>query len=173
MSKKTTQAAVEKFIAKQCAPQNSREPKRRNKKPERQTETDCLLWCRANNMFVHVIESSSYDHILGRKTLSKTTVGMPDLIGNTINGNSVYIELKAKDRRSTLKDHQRAFLIEKIRQNCFAVVVDSVHKLDQYYKEFCKLRNQESRQTYLLDCLPRKINRSFKARDEFEKKHGF
>lgn len=173
--KTSTQRAVEKFIAKQCAPQNNRQPKKKNKKPERDTENDCLIWCRANNIFVHVVESSSYDPITGRKTFSRATAGMPDLIGNTANGNSIYIELKAKDRRSTLKDHQRDFLIEKIKQNCFAVVVDSVEKLNQYFREFCKLKNLESRQTYLINCLPRKTaSRSNNTIvDDFEKQFGF
>ena len=173
--KESTRKALENYITRECAPKNSRQPKKKYNKPERQTENDCLIWCRSKNIFVHVVESSSYDPIVGRKTFSRATPGMPDLIGNTANGNSVYIELKAKQRRSTLKEHQREFLIAKIKQNCFAVVVDRVEKLDQYFREFCKLKNLEMRQTYLLDCLPQKTgsrNTSL-GRDDFEKQHGF
>ena len=172
MSKESTLKAIMNYTRKQD--NLSLPSKRKNKKPEKQTEKECLLWCQQNNVFCHVIEASSYDPILKRSTVSKAQVGMSDLIGNNQHGLAMFIELKAKDRRSALSEHQRSFLIEKINQNCFAVVVDSREKLDHYYSEFSQLNDHADKRKYLLSCLPKKRSGSRnKNADPFEKKYGF
>lgn len=171
--KASTEAAIHKFIQKNCGPQNSRVPKRQNKKPEKKTESDVLHWARDNGFYLHVVEASSYDPLLGRKGMAKAQAGLSDVIGNTPTGLSCWIELKAKDRRSTLSELQRRFLEQKIEQNCFAVVVDTVDRLNQYWRGFCTLKTPTEKQKYLTDCLPKKSQRIKPARDQFEEKYGF
>ena len=154
--KDSTNAAMLKYHQKQLNQQTTRERKGTYKKPEKNTEKNVLLWARSHNIHLHVVESSSYDPLLRRKGMSRAAVGFPDLVGNTQEGHSLWIELKAKDRRSTLSDKQREFLLAKIQQNCFAVVVDSVERLAQYWKGYWSQRSESDRQSYLSSCLPKK-----------------
>ena len=175
MDRKTsTQNAIHNFIKREMgAARNKEVPTRQNKSPERDVESDVLKWANSNGFFFHVIEASNYNPLTGKseKENSKAEAGFSDLVGNTPNGLACYVELKAKDRRSTLSSSQRRFLEKKISQNCFAVVVDSDIRLAQYWKGFCSLKGFERRQAYLYDCLPKQ--RAKKARDSFEEKFGF
>ena len=169
----STKQAIDRFIRKQSARENKTAPVKQNKKPERDTEKAVLHWARDNGFFLHLVESSSYDPILRRKGSARAQSGMSDLIGNTPDGLACYIELKAKDRRSTLSESQRLFLKQKIEQNCFAVVVDSVDRVSQYWRGFCSLKTSLERRQYLLDCLPKKSTRVKPPRDKFEEEFGF
>lgn len=174
--KESTRAAIHNFIRKEMNDRESREvPTRRNKAPERETETSVLKWCRSNGFSVHVVEASVYDRVTGSRGEAKAEAGFSDVVGNTALGLACYIELKAEGRRSTLSELQRRFLTSKIHQNCFAVVVDSEKRLAQYWKGFCSLKSPEQRVAYLLDCLPKLQPQKGKQRpiDEFEKKFGF
>lgn len=171
--KASTQAAIHNFLKKEYAKGSTREPQRKNKKPERETEHSVFHWAKYNGFFLHVIDSSTYDPILCRKGTAKAQSGMPDLIGNTPNGLACYIELKAEGRRSNLSLLQQLFLEQKIDQSCFAVVVDSAEKLAQYWRGFCSLKTSVERQKYLKDCLPKKSTREKPPRDKFEEEHGF
>lgn len=166
-----TEKALNNYFKKALGQGTSKEPSRKNKKPEKKTEDAVLHWAKANGFFLHIVDSSSYDLILQKKGMARAAAGLPDAVGNTPNGLSCWIELKAKDRRSTLSESQRHFLMQKILQNCFAVVVDSEARLDRYWRQFCALKSSDDRQAFLLDCLPRKNQRE--ARDDFEKNHGF
>lgn len=154
--KKSVQDSMKRYYERQLNQGVSREVKAKNKKPEKNTEAAVLEWSRHNNCFLHVIESSSFDPVSRRKTLSKAQAGFPDIVGNTNDGLSLYIELKAKDRRSTLREDQRSFLIMKIHQGCFAAVVDSRERLEQYWKGYHSLKTINEKKSYLLDCLPNK-----------------
>lgn len=171
--KESTKAAINSFIQRECAPQNNREPTRRNKSPERNTEKDVLKWGRLNGFHLHVVEASTYNPVTrqAESQNSKAEAGFPDVVGNTSTGLVCYIELKAKDRRSKLSESQRRFLEQKISQNCFAVVVDSDKRLEQYWKGFCSLKSGDQRQAFLYDCLPHQKKK--KPRDGFEKSFGF
>ncbi len=154
--KKSTREAIFKYHQKQLNQGVTREPKRKNKKPEKDVEKEVMEWARLNQVFLHVVEASSYDPISRRRVLSKAQAGFPDLVGNNVEGHACYIELKAKDRRGTVSEHQRLFLEKKIDQGSFSVVVDSVARLEQYWKGFWSLKNPDERKTYLRDCLPKK-----------------
>ena len=154
--KKNVHRALQNYHSKQLNQGLTREPKRKNKKPEKEVEKEIMEWAQDNGIYLHVIEASSYDPRLGRKGLSKAESGFPDLVGNTNEGQSLYIELKAVDRRSTVSESQRLFLENKIDQSCFAVVVDSRQRLEQYWKGFFSHKEVEARKTYLRDCLPKK-----------------
>lgn len=136
---------------------------RKNKKPEKIVESQCLIWARQNKFFVHVIESRATRLAGGKgfKNTGNAPKGIPDLVGNTIfEGNAlpVYIELKAKDRRSSLSFKQYIFLCNKIEQGCFATVVDSVERLDEFWTKYKSLQTKPERTRYLFDCLPRKTS---------------
>lgn len=154
MSKSSIEKAMLKYHQKQL-PNNNRQPKSKNKKPEKDTQKQVMEWAKNQGLFLHVVESSSYDPILRRKGMSRAAFGFPDIVGNTLCGQIVWIELKAKGRQSTLKPAQRDFLEKKIQQNCFAVVVDSAERLSQYWKGYNSLKSDQERQSYLLDCLPK------------------
>lgn len=145
---------------------SSRQPRRKNKTPEKDVEKAVLEWARDNNIFLHVIEASSWDPRLGRKGSAKAQTGFPDLVGNSSDGLSLYVELKAKDRRSTLSEVQRLFLTRKIEQGCFAVCVDSPLKLDQYLRKFLSLANTDLRRSYLIDCLPKRMSSRKPPKDD-------
>lgn len=163
--------AIQKNAQRELKAQSKKESTRKRGKPEKTVEASCLLWIKAQGFDVDVVEASSYDPILRKKGSSKTTAGFSDLVGNDTDGLALFIELKAKDRRSTLSQLQRIFLIKKIKLNCFAVVVDSHEKLAQYYSGFKALKTKELRQAYLLDCLPKP--RQKKPKDTFEERFGF
>lgn len=101
---------------------------------------------------VDIIEvKGSYNAEAGRYLSGKTRAGYADISGNTPNGIACYIEVKAKDRRNTLKDHQRDFLIEKISTNSFAIVADSIPYLMECIKGW---ESSMSKKAYLLSLLP-------------------
>lgn len=171
-TKKSIEAAMMRHHQKQLARENNLGPSRRNKAPERDTQTEVLRWGRSNNFFLHVVEASVYDRVTGQRGEAKAEAGFPDVTGNTPTGLSCYIELKAKDRRSTVSELQRRFLTLKIEQNCFAVVVDSADRLAQYWKGFASLKTEVERRAYLKDCLPKQVQRKG-AGDSFSQKYGF
>ena len=154
--KKNIMNAIHKYHGRQLNQGLTREPKGKNRKPEKDTEKQVMAWGRENRVFLHVIEASTYNGRTGTFGDSKVQKGFSDIVGNTEQGLACYIELKAKDRRSNLSEAQREFLEQKIDQNCFAVVVDSRARLEQYWKGFWSLKNVEDRKTYLRDCLPKK-----------------
>jgi len=156
--------AILKYSGKQLPSKRKRQT--RNKKPEKLVESNVLQWSKNNGMFLHVIESSSYDPRLGTIGTQKAESGFSDLVGNTDGGFAIYIELKAKDRRSTLRLDQRIFLENKIDQGCFAVVTDSVEHLAHTWTEYKSLDRGE-RKHYLLGCLPRQISKKDAVNPEF------
>lgn len=171
--KKSTSAAMLKYHKKQLAQGTTREPRTKHKKPEKNTEAEVLLWANNYNIHLHVVDSSSYDYRHGHRGVQKAQTGFPDLVGNTEGGLVLWIELKAKDRRSTVSHSQRTFLLAKISQNCFAVVVDSAERLEQYWRGYTSLKNLKERQAYLYDSLPKKVVQRGKPRDKFEQEFGF
>lgn len=173
--KKSVENAINRYYERQQALGTTREPTRKNKTPERDVQKECLAWGRSNGFSLHVVEASRYNASLGQKGDAKVEAGFSDLVGNTQQGLACYIELKAKGRRSTLSYSQREFLVKKIEQSCFAVVVDSVQKLQQYWKSFCSLKTPEERKNHLLSSLPQKVPQRGKKKDQdaFEKRYGF
>jgi hypothetical protein len=106
--------------------------------PEKLVEKEVLEACKQLNIDVDVIESkATFSKNLGRYTQSRSAPeGMSDLVGNDREGLSVYIELKARGKLRTLRPKQKAFLLRKIENNCFAVCVDSADLLFELYYQF-------------------------------------
>lgn len=127
-------------------------PPRKNKKPEKEVEQEVLEWAERQNIYLHVIEAKAvFSASAGRYLSGQCESGMPDLIGNNNSGQSLYIELKAKGRRSNLSLDQYQFLKNKIDQNCFAVVVDSAHCLNEFYYTWLNSKNKSG---FLSSVLP-------------------
>lgn len=126
--------------------------RRKNQKPEKQVEKDCLDWSKRNSVFLHVIESKAvFSQAAGRYLSGQAESGFPDIVGNDSSGRVLYIELKALGKRSTLSPAQYLFLTEKIKQNCFAVVVDSADLLHEYYYSWKSSKNPPA---YLMSLIP-------------------
>jgi len=128
---------------------------KKNDKPEKALEKSVLAWASSRNLFLHVVESKAvYSASAGRYLRGQAEAGLPDLIGNVL-GLSVWIELKAKGRRGTLKEHQRAFLVRKIEQGCFACCVDSVDQLASLLSSYFNTPSSDRAQL-LQNHLPKK-----------------
>ena len=152
----------------------TREKRPKNKTPEKNTQKDVLEWARENNVFLHVIEASTWNGRTGSYGDSKAEPGFSDLVGNTLQGLTCYIELKAQGRRSTLSDKQRVFLIKKIEQDCFAVVVDSRKYLQNIWKRYWTLKTSKEKQAYLIECLPGQYNTKKRRQAQLDKEEfGF
>lgn len=157
--KKSVAAALKKYHAKQLG-QQSTPARKKYKSPEKEVQKDVMAWARENIVFLHIVEASSWDPVVQRRTLSRAERGFSDLVGNTESGHAVYIELKAKDRRSKLSEIQRIFLTRKINQGCFAVVVDSRERLEEYWSHYWSLESLADRARYLIDSLPKQRAKS-------------
>lgn len=143
----STKKALYRYIEK-STPKKSR-TKKRNAKPEKQVEKQVLTYLNKNGFSVHVIESKAvFNKAAGRYLKGQTDPGMTDIIGCTPKGIAVFVELKAAGKRSTLAEHQRDFLINKINMGCFACVVDGVDSVKSHWDWFSKGNN-------LIEMLPK------------------
>jgi len=109
-------------------------PKKKNNSPEQYVEKQCMAWFKFKGFSMNVVESKGVWNSQARRYLKGNTIsGFSDSAGCTPTGYGCFVEFKAKDRRSTLKLHQRSFLIEKIEHGCFACVVQDVEGLQKTY----------------------------------------
>lgn len=142
-----------KEVDKLCNPHK----RRRNKKPEKLVEAECLFWMRQQRWSVQVIESKA--------TLSNgvwrnqaVSAGTCDCIGTMPDGISVYIEFKAPGKLKTFNREknirQREYIKSKIHMNAFSTVVDSVELLEQIYTTWQKMETPEEKRLFLLNVLP-------------------
>jgi len=86
-----------------------------------------------------------------RYTSGAVAAGYPDLSGNMADGRAVFIEVKAKGKRSTIRPAQHQFLIGKISSNCFAACIDSIECFEKLFSEW---KNSQNRKALLLKELP-------------------
>lgn len=149
----SAQDALLKYSQKQL--KTARTRKRRNKKPEEEAVREICTWCEKQKWSVHRVESKAvYSRAAGRYLRGQAASGFPDLVGNTGHGQGVFIEVKAKGKRSTIKPHQVIFLKEKIKTGCFAICADSAVCINNMWTIYCSLNN-DMRKKYLLDNLPK------------------
>jgi len=121
--------------------------------PEKQVEREVLSWSKDNDFDLTVIESKAvYNVQAGRYMDSMTSESMPDLCGNK-GPLACFIELKAMGKLKTLKEHQREFLVRKIKQGCFAVCVDGSDSLARLWKSYSLSVDKIS---FLLNSLPKR-----------------
>lgn len=135
---------------------------KKNKKPEKLVEKACLDWMRSLSWDVNIYEAKAVYNPDGTYRSNRMIAGVSDCMGLTPDGIPVYVEFKAKDKRSTFNlsknNRQRDFLVNKIKYCAFAVVVDSVEKLNEYwigYKEVCVQSGKLHARDYLMSVLPK------------------
>ncbi len=157
----SSSSKIEKALLKYSAKQlkKPRTNKRRNKKPEEESVKEILKWCEQQRWSVHRVESKAvYSRSAGRYLRGQAVAGFPDIVGNTNRGQAVYIEVKAKGKRSTLKRHQSEFLLDKINTGCFALCADSAQHLGSLWIVYSALNEQLGRK-YLIDYLPKSFTK--------------
>lgn len=130
--------ALESYYARQLAQlERVQSPRLKNAKPEEEVKRVVMAWLKEHGFSCHVVEAKAvYSKRAGRYVSSQTTPGFSDIVGACPNGLAAFIELKAPGKRSTLREGQRAFLVEKIDKGAFAVCVDSVECLATVWEAF-------------------------------------
>ena len=130
-TKKRIQSSIERYSAKQL---KQNKPSRKNKKPEQEVVKALLSWLQMNGFHAFRVESqAAYNPNSGHYTSSFAPTGCSDILGTTPCGRSLYLEVKAPGKRSTLKNHQRDFLLEGIRRGSLACCSDSVQHFQNLY----------------------------------------
>ncbi len=148
--KARVRGAMEKYYKKN---DQTRVP-RHNQSPERDLQKEVINWLNSLGFSVDNVESKAqFSETMQRYISQPNAPGLPDIIGNDPNGHSVYIEMKAPGKRSTLREKQRIFLNKKIDSNAFAIVVDSKEDIWKWYGHWSFL-SRADRVTYLRGLLP-------------------
>jgi hypothetical protein len=133
--------ALRKYYQRTANRTSGAKPKRKNSKPEFELKKLVVKWLDEKSFSCDVVESKAvYCASAGRYLKGQAKAGFSDIVGVTpCRGVACYIELKAPGKLSTLKAHQRDFLIAKIEHMAFACVVDSVKSLSELYEKWCAL----------------------------------
>lgn len=152
--KKRVKLAVDNWSIKQLKKDS---PSLLTKKKNKTPEADFLKKLKKHIEETHcwnldVIDSKGqFSEDAQRYVYGKTRSGYSDMSGNMLNGLAVYIEVKAPGKRSTVREDQRIFLIEKINTNAFAIVTDSIEHFESMLEKF---KRAENRKATLLKDLP-------------------
>lgn len=128
-------------------------------KPEKWVQNEILAWCFLHGWSMDVFDSKSLKIDGKMKSNPGLPVGTSDLVGNTDQGLSAYVELKKVGYRHVCRLAQRQFLERKIGANGFGLVTDSAIHLEETYLKFLSLRSKslnEARDFLMLE-LPRKV----------------
>lgn len=157
-------ASVEKSSKKDLNEINRLQGKsKKNKSPEKDVEADCLEWMRGLSWDVNIYEAKAVYNPDGTYRSSRMKAGVCDCMGITPDGIPIYVEFKAKDRRSTFNAdknyNQRKFLLKKIQYCAFAVVVDSADRLMEYWdawREAVANNGKLQARDYLMSVLPKR-----------------
>lgn len=150
--KKNIQNALDKYLNKQI---KKSQPTKKYSKPEKEVEKVVLQYLRQKEFLVFVVESKAvYSEKSSRYLSGQLTPGFSDVVGLTPHGQFVAVELKAKGRLSTLRPAQYEFLRSVILNHGFAVVVDSVERLEMIMEEYLQTPGLMNKRTYLLSQLP-------------------
>jgi hypothetical protein len=125
--------------------------------PEKLVELEVISWGNRNGFDLTVVDTSAVWNPIANRYLSKqASESLPDLIGN-YGWLSVWIELKAPGRRCVINSkssqHQRAFIMRKIKQGCFAVVSDGEKHMRLIWEKY-KKASQFERPAILIADLP-------------------
>lgn len=171
--KKSTEAALLKYYENQI-PKYQTFRKKKNNKPEKITEQECLEYMRGLGWQVAIYESKAiYNPKAGRFISQNMKAGTCDCMGTMPCGTSVAVEFKAKGRVADFnKPHarrQREFIENKITMNAFATVTDSVARLKETFENWHRIRFQEgpeAARNYLFSILPKYRNQKNKDDDQ-------
>ena len=148
----------------------------RNSGPEKLiVEPQVLLFGRQVGMDLSVVDTSAVWNPVAKRYLRRqASESLPDVIGN-YNHVSVWIELKAPGKRSSINAkqnrHQRDFLVRKIQQGCFACVTDGIDHLRRLFFKWKNSPSMIDRVAILMGDLPsERLTRLEAHSDTFEKK---
>lgn len=155
----STQRALNKFFERAAKELEPKAPRRKNERPEKQVEKECLIYMKGLDWDVAIYEAkATYNPKAGRYVSSAMKAGTCDCMGAMPNGIAVFIEFKAPGKLSTFNKNQRQreFLVNKIKMNCFGCVVDSHYRLREIYTrwEAIRIGGTIASQKYLLEMLP-------------------
>lgn len=138
--KKIQNSSLGKYLKKQG--KKTKSTGRKSAKPEQKAVHEICLWLKTHGFSYDIVEASKFDRHLGRMVVdTKITPGHSDIVATDKYGFSCHIEVKAKGKRSTLKEHQKEFLKHKILNNGFAVCADSSEYLDRAYREWLRIKS--------------------------------
>jgi hypothetical protein len=161
--RQSTIDAMNRFYQRQLNEGKPKESRAHYGKPEKEVEKACLDWMRSRGWSVQIFEAkATWSPEAGRFIQQSMRAGTCDCLGNTDEGIGCAVEFKAPGALSTFnseKRHlQREFIIQKIKTNCFACVVDSVERLELIYTEWLKIKSEdrEKSREYLISMLPQK-----------------
>lgn len=143
--------AVELYSQRQRRLQEG--PKRRNNKPEDAVVKAHLDWYKANDFFIARYESKAKMQN-GVWRASGLNYGTPDLMGCDSFGQFHALEAKAPGRLSTLREEQRAFLLEIIERGGFGMCSDNVDKTVRVWNQWCNLYLEKDKVELLKSILP-------------------
>ncbi len=152
--KKSTKEALDRYFTKLAKPKRNK----KNLKPEKEVEHQCVEWMRAVNWDVGIYEAkASYNPYAGRYISRSMQAGTVDCQGVMPNGIFVAVEFKAPGRLKTFNSQrnyrQKEYIVSKILSNAFAVVVDSKDRLEQIYATWKNL-DENKKKDFLMASLP-------------------
>jgi hypothetical protein len=148
----SAKSALYKYLDKHARENQDKKPRRKNKTPEADLQKEIIINARKDGFEFYITDSSAKWNEEAQAYISdKFAEGMSDLTGDR-DGIACYVEVKAPGKRSTLKEHQREFLIEKINRGCFAMCADSYEDIVITWN---KWRQKGNYKQYLIDCLPK------------------
>lgn len=148
----SAKSALFKYLDKHARQNHQTGPKRKNKTPEKDLQKKIILMGRKDGFDLYITDSSAkWNADLGTYVSDKFASGMSDLTGDR-DGLACYVEVKAPGRRSTLKPHQRQFLLDKIERRCFACCVDSYEDIVTLWN---KWRQKGNYKQVLIEALPK------------------
>ena len=145
--------ALNKYLTRQLP--KERKPKRSNARPEFEVKKLVMRWLEQSGFSCDAVESKAvYSHAAGSYVRGQAVAGFSDIVGVcNFGGAACYIELKAPGKRSSLKEHQRDFLVHKLHLYAFAVCIDSVDDLADIYSRWIRFYRlgqlQEARSTLM------------------------
>lgn len=159
-------------IAKFCKKNDPRRDKRKNLAPEKEFVKKLVVHLKLKGFFVSVVEAKAvFNEKAGRYMTSQVSSdGFCDIVGNDPNGRAVFIEAKAEGKKSTLRENQHKFLLEKIESNCFAACIDSITSFDILYSGYCNISDPKEKKAFLKHYLPKPRARKFDPTLEFQLK---
>lgn len=161
--KKRVEEAMQKHHEKLWKQSLVQPRKEKNQTPELAEQMLVLNYLESIGWLMTEVDSKAvYSEKLGTYVSGNATVGTSDLVGCTESGLGSFVEMKAPGRRSTLKNHQREFLVERIYKGSFACCSDGVEHISGLIAAWNSLSSLAEKKALLLqDLPPEKADKTF------------
>lgn len=142
--KYSTRRAMESYLDRLSKQDTHKEPARKNQAPEKEFSKRIVPYLKSIGFSVVSVESKAvFSESIGRYMHGQAKAGTADLLACSPCGHFCAVELKAPGRRSTLKSHQRDFLVQIISNNGFACVTDSIEHFHNLWTSWSTSKNKE------------------------------